>query len=568
MALLLIPPRIRFIDDNGEPLVGGKVYFYEAGTSTPKDTYQDEAATILNANPVELDARGEALIRLVGSYKIDVYDSNDVQLSGYPVDNVTEYDVRDWSGLTATIADLNSTTTTAITKNIDYSIVATDRGKTILADSSAAKVTITLLPAATATNRYRITIKKVNISDSTKPVEILGSGVETIDGVNSLNLYDLNDYVEVLCDGSNWRIVSGQIRGATLPITTATTITFDDHSRTYLCDASGGAFDFTLLPSATVGDGFQIKVKKIDSSTNAVTIKPDGSETIDDASSIILRNQHDFIWIINDGNNWYAIGEYGAEAENALPRGYRDRNGLKIEQDTGDTAHDIKINIGECRDKNDAGDLRLTSEIVKQIDANWVAGTNQGGFPSGTRSPSTWYHVFLIGKTDGTVDAGFDDAIDASTLLGVATGYTLYRRVGSVYVDASSNIKDFHQEGDLFFWIVPTSDYNTTNPGTGLITVSLSTPLNVVTQAYLNVYMDIEPGHAITTDLYMGPTFMTISGNNNTIVAHADGGTGVIHATPVILTDSSSQIHFQLLASDADTEVNISPQGWRDFIGD
>lgn len=43
----------------GEPLAGGKVYWYLAGTTTPTTTYTDEAGTIPQANPVILNSRGE-----------------------------------------------------------------------------------------------------------------------------------------------------------------------------------------------------------------------------------------------------------------------------------------------------------------------------------------------------------------------------------------------------------------------------------------------------------------------------------------------------------------------------
>jgi len=40
------------------PLSGGKVYFYEAGTSTPKDTYTTQDESTAHTNPVILDPYG------------------------------------------------------------------------------------------------------------------------------------------------------------------------------------------------------------------------------------------------------------------------------------------------------------------------------------------------------------------------------------------------------------------------------------------------------------------------------------------------------------------------------
>lgn len=79
MASPLPNVRVYFADENGAPLVGGKVYTYAAGSGTPKATYTTKAATVENTNPVVLDARGEADIWLGdGGYKIVVKNSADV----------------------------------------------------------------------------------------------------------------------------------------------------------------------------------------------------------------------------------------------------------------------------------------------------------------------------------------------------------------------------------------------------------------------------------------------------------------------------------------------------------
>lgn len=75
LALPLPPGKLTFVDIDGSPLVGGTVAFYEPGTLVPKDTYQDYGATILNANPLTLDARGQAIIWGQGRYRQIVKDS-------------------------------------------------------------------------------------------------------------------------------------------------------------------------------------------------------------------------------------------------------------------------------------------------------------------------------------------------------------------------------------------------------------------------------------------------------------------------------------------------------------
>jgi hypothetical protein len=48
----------QFFDNSGNPLTGGKIYSYLAGTTTPTPTYTTEAATVNHPNPIILDSAG------------------------------------------------------------------------------------------------------------------------------------------------------------------------------------------------------------------------------------------------------------------------------------------------------------------------------------------------------------------------------------------------------------------------------------------------------------------------------------------------------------------------------
>ena len=64
MAYLLTGTTFRGFSDDGTPLVGGKLYSYVSGTTTPRATYTDSALSVPHSNPITLDARGEAEIYL------------------------------------------------------------------------------------------------------------------------------------------------------------------------------------------------------------------------------------------------------------------------------------------------------------------------------------------------------------------------------------------------------------------------------------------------------------------------------------------------------------------------
>jgi len=77
MAVLTPSPKTAFVDAAGEPLVGGKLYTYVAGTTTLQTTYTDSTAASANTNPIILDSRGEANVWLGGAiYKFVLKDAD------------------------------------------------------------------------------------------------------------------------------------------------------------------------------------------------------------------------------------------------------------------------------------------------------------------------------------------------------------------------------------------------------------------------------------------------------------------------------------------------------------
>jgi hypothetical protein len=87
-AALTPPPKIQFFANDGTPLVGGKLYTYAAGTTTPLATYVSYAGTTANTNPVILDSRGEADVWLDSAlYKLALYDADNALI--WTVDNIS-----------------------------------------------------------------------------------------------------------------------------------------------------------------------------------------------------------------------------------------------------------------------------------------------------------------------------------------------------------------------------------------------------------------------------------------------------------------------------------------------
>lgn len=91
MPVLLTPPVLQFLDDDGVPLAGGKIYTYAAGTDNPKATYTDASGNTQAANPVVLDSAGRTVVWVQGSYKFVIKDAQNNIIR--TTDNVTAFNV-------------------------------------------------------------------------------------------------------------------------------------------------------------------------------------------------------------------------------------------------------------------------------------------------------------------------------------------------------------------------------------------------------------------------------------------------------------------------------------------
>jgi hypothetical protein len=242
-------PKFRALDANGNPLAGGKLYSYQSGTSTPQATYTDFAGGTANANPVVLDANGEANVWLDPelSYKLVLKDSSDVEQ--YSVDNIIGLLTPDAVN-TASIQDGAVTTAKIADDAVDASklkdSVATD-GDRAVTTNHIRDANVTRAKLATGA------VAKQNVTTKT--------GAYTATSSDDL----------------------------------------------ILCDASGGAFTVTL-PAASTNSGLILTIKKTDNSlANKVTIDGNGSETIDGATTRKLCTQYESYRIISDGSNWVVL---------------------------------------------------------------------------------------------------------------------------------------------------------------------------------------------------------------------------------------------------------------------
>jgi len=103
-------------------------------------------------------------------------------------------------------------------------------------------------------------------------------------------------------------IVSGTTTGAvSYAISTQTgTYTVLSTDYTILVNAAAGAA-VENLPAASSVPGHILNFKKIDSSTNTVTLQPNGTDTIDGSTNKIISSQYTSVTIQSNGSGWFIL---------------------------------------------------------------------------------------------------------------------------------------------------------------------------------------------------------------------------------------------------------------------
>ena len=80
--------RRQFFDSSGDPLNGGQVFWYAAGSSTKQNTYTTSAGSVANSNPMVLDAAGrfqqEVWLTVGETYKMVIASSTDTDPPASP----------------------------------------------------------------------------------------------------------------------------------------------------------------------------------------------------------------------------------------------------------------------------------------------------------------------------------------------------------------------------------------------------------------------------------------------------------------------------------------------------
>jgi hypothetical protein len=174
----------------------------------------------------------------------------------------------------------------------------TDDDNFILVDATGGNIVVTL-PDPTAYDKV-LYIKRIDASANTVTIE--GNAAEDIDGSATLTLDAQWSGTAVGSNGTDWFQIGGGGSSSVDVQTVTGNYSVLAGDAVILGNATGGSLTVTL-PNPATWRGI-LRIKKIDSSVNTVTIDGNGAETIDGAATYVIYDQYVSISVVSDGTNW------------------------------------------------------------------------------------------------------------------------------------------------------------------------------------------------------------------------------------------------------------------------
>jgi hypothetical protein len=283
----------QFFDGNGDPLTGGLLYTYLAGTTTPVTTYTSQSGVANNTNPIVLNAAGRtpAEVWLDGGvlYKFVLATSAYVQIGSY--DNIPAVNDPTTANNLITVAGTNALTGLATPPLEGYTAGA--QFSFIAQNTNSGAVTLDIdslgVKDVTQTGANALVAGSI-VGGSMVLVEYDGTRFQLLTPNSFINLI-VRGYTEVVTS-------SGTVgASATLSIAAGTVLTATLTSAT--------ACTFTM-PAIVAGKSFLLLLKQPASGT-ATTATFTGVKwgTLGAPTITATVGKMDILSFISDGTNWY-----------------------------------------------------------------------------------------------------------------------------------------------------------------------------------------------------------------------------------------------------------------------
>jgi len=226
-SVAVFAPGDRLTDDTtGDPIPGGVVRFYDAGTSTPKTVYADKDLSTALGTSVTMDSLGyptsdgsTPTLVYVGTaaYKVTIETSGGTILK-------THDDVQG-AVTTLGVDDVSvAAERPVVVKSLDYTVLTTDQNSHFMSNCSGGAFTYTLPSAVTVGDGWAVSFEHAG---SAEVVKILTVSSQTItEGVTSYStqavLSRSGESMTLISNGGNWVVAEHTgnpiVSGGVIPI--------------------------------------------------------------------------------------------------------------------------------------------------------------------------------------------------------------------------------------------------------------------------------------------------------------------------------------------------------------
>ncbi|UWM82591.1 hypothetical protein [Rhizobium sp. SRDI969] len=305
------------------------------------------------------------------------------------------------------------------------------------------------------------------------------------------------------------------------------------------------AATLTLTAASTLGANWHYCVI---ADGGDVTIDPNGVETIDGATTLVVKDGYS-VNIICSGAAFFTNKLFARIQSKADSSAVGDFvAGLILSNSGGNPNTHIDFAAGSAR--SGASFVSSAASFTKRVTGTFAAGTGAGGLDAGGVAANAAYFAYALRKD---ADLSFDVVFSTSPTIGGITttllaGYTIVKCIGVVLTDGNSNIRSFVMyPRDEYTFVTPVKDAVGAAISTTSTLLALTVPNGVKVKAKLRFEFtsSATTNAALLSDPAQG-ALVAGAGSDGANVGTIQVASGFAVGSQEIWTNTSRQIRMAL----------------------
>lgn len=545
-ASLLPNGKQQFVQADGSPCVGCKIFFFIPQTTTPKDTWTNADQTILNTNPVITDSLGTAVIFGSGTYRQILKDADNNTLWDQPTADPVALN-SSWAGESSGSPNAQSVVLDGWS-GADGSVIQflagfSNSGPTTLSVNGETPIPVVL---DTGTGPQALGGGEIIVANVVGVLYVAQSGTFHIITPVPIQAFNSAIYFNgiisptiLAADQNDWTPTGG--------FASANTVRVSSNVAISITGMTGGA------------SGRQLYIQNVGSYAITFPINSTASTAANRfllSAPIVLRPNDTILFQYDSLSSGWRSGAQ----QIALPIAGGFKN---LVLTNGGTPNNQTIGTADAFTLENTLGLvvrRLTLSCTADVTASGA-----GGLDTGSVTTNTWYsYWFIYNPSTNTDSCIFSTSSSIPTL---PSGYTFYARAGWNRTDGSSRFNRVTQRGRSAQYVVSAS-------------VTTNLPFIVPQGVTGNVSTPVWTAFAVAA--YVPPTASRIRLSGNTTNANLicapnnlfGGQASVTNPPPMVVQSSNNMAGYgdfllegaNIYAATNASGATVSVLGWEDNL--